>query len=43
MRKLGIVIIRIIGLSTMSCQSKKSTSHSESKFTETISEILAAK
>jgi enterochelin esterase-like enzyme len=32
MRKIGIVIIGIIGLSLISCQSKKSTSNSESKF-----------
>ncbi|WP_047545720.1 alpha/beta hydrolase [Psychroserpens sp. Hel_I_66] len=31
-KKLGIVIIGIITLSIMSCQSKKSTSNSESKF-----------
>lgn len=32
MRKIGIVIIGIIGLSIISCQSKKSISNSESKF-----------
>lgn len=32
MRKIGIVIIGVIGLSIISCQSKKSTTNSESQF-----------